>query len=168
MSVHLQAFLLAKWLIMLLSCTTSVRSSRKTYEVVLSSFVEDRWVPPTIFDLQLEVTMLDPHLRVPLKMSTSHETHSTTNRTYTATFKLPDRHGVFSLYLDHRRQGYSFLDNKLQISVTPLRHDEYERFILGAYPYYITAGSMILAWLAFAALWLSLGDAERTDKQKTQ
>jgi len=132
-----------------------------TYEVVLRGYADDKWSPPNLFDVQLEATMLDPHLRVPLKMSTDHEAHSTFQRTYTATFKLPDRHGVFTLYLDHRRQGFSFLEHKLQISITPLRHDEYERFILGAYPYYLTAASMVLAWLAFAGLWLALGEGEK-------
>ena len=137
----------------------------QTYEIVLSSFEDDRWTAPgTIHDLQLEVTMLDPHLRILLKPSTAFAYRSTTERTYSATFRLPDRHGVFTLLVDHKRQGGSWLENRMQISVTPLRHDEYERFFTGAMPYYVTAASMVVSWLLFSALWLSLKETDTAEK----
>lgn len=138
----------------------------QTYEIVVSQYADDKWTSPTIHDMQLEVTMLDPHLRIPLKASATFESRSITNRTYTATFRLPDRHGVFTLFVDHKRQGMSWLENKLQMSITPLRHDEYERFIAGALPYYATAGSMLVAWLIFSALWLGLKDDDVSKKGK--
>lgn len=141
-----------------------------TYEIVLSEYDGDRngWIAPhTVTDLQLEVTMLDPHLRIHLHPSTKFEHRSPTNRTYTASFKLPDRHGVFTFLVDHKRQGMSWLEERTQISITPLRHDEFERLITGAMPYYITVGSMVAAWLIFAAIWLNLGpDASENAKGK--
>lgn len=134
-----------------------------TYEIVLSEYDGDRngWIAPhTITDLQLEVTMLDPHLRIPLHPSTKFEHRSATNRTYTASFKLPDRHGVFTFLVDHKRQGMSWLEERTQMSITPLRHDEFERFITGAMPYYATVGSIVVAWLVFAAIWLRIGQGE--------
>lgn len=139
------------------------------YELVLSEWTGDKWAAPSpaaLTDLQLEVTMLDPHLRIPVTASTELAHRSATSRTYTARFKLPDRHGVFTLLVDHRRQGMSWLESKMQISVTPLRHDEYERFITGAMPYYITAGSMVVAWLAFSALWLGIKEHDERGKGK--
>ena len=141
----------------------------QTYEIVLSSYEKDRWTAPTSLDgLQLEVTMLDPHLRVPLIPSTALSSHSSTNTTYTATFRLPDQHGVFTLLVDHRRQGMSWLEHKMQMSITPLRHDEYERFITGAWPFYATAASTVIAWLLFVGLWIGLGEEKSTKKQKSK
>lgn len=139
----------------------------QTYEIVLSAYEDDRWIAPsTLLDLQLEVTMLDPHLRIPLLPSTDISHRSTTNRTYLAHMKLPDRHGVFTLLTDYKRQGVSFIEDRRQMSITPLRHDEYPRFIRGAYPYYVTAASMMAAWLAFAWIWLTLSkDKSVLDKQ---
>lgn len=139
------------------------------YELVLSEWNGDKWTAPSpaaLTDLQLEVTMLDPHLRIPVSASTELSNRSSTSRTYTARFKLPDRHGVFTLLVDHRRQGMSWLESKMQISVTPLRHDEYERFITGAMPYYVTAASMVVAWLSFSALWLGIKEHDERGKGK--
>ena len=139
------------------------------YELVLSEWSGEKWGAPSpaaLTDLQLEVTMLDPHLRIPLIASTELSHRSSSSRTYTARFKLPDRHGVFTLLVDHRRQGMSWLESKMQISITPLRHDEYERFFTGAMPYYVTAGSMVVAWLIFSALWLGIKEHDERGKGK--
>jgi oligosaccharyltransferase complex subunit beta len=109
--------------------------------------------------------MLDPHLRIPLVQSIAAHHRSPTSRTFVANMKLPDRHGVFTLLTDYRRQGLSWIEDRNQISITPLRHDEYPRFIKGAYPYYVTAGSMLAAWILFAGLWLSIKE-DKSDKKK--
>lgn len=101
-------------------------------------------------DLQLEFTMLDPHVRIPLV-----RTQSLNNRQrYEASFVAPDRHGVFTLRVDHRRPGWANLETATVVSVTPLYHDEYERFILGAFPYYGGALSVSAGLLVFAVLWI--------------
>lgn len=140
-----------------------------TYEIVLSEYDSERggWIAPhTLHDMQLEVTMLDPHLRIQLHPSTKFEHRSNTNRTYTASFKLPDRHGVFTFLVDYKRQGVSWLEERSQISITPLRHDEFERFITGAMPYYATVGSIVIAWLVFSAVWLNLDPSSSKVKGK--
>ena len=65
------------------------------YEPATSS-----WVPYSgISDLQLEFTMLDPHVRIsiPPVLDTPGE--------YSVIFRAPDRHGVFKFVIDHRRKG---------------------------------------------------------------
>ncbi|GJN93886.1 hypothetical protein Rhopal_006945-T1 [Rhodotorula paludigena] len=100
-------------------------------------------------DLQLEFGMLDPHLRLDIPM----QSQSQDAATYGTRFTIPDRHGVFTLRLDHRRPGWTAVEHKETIAVTPMRHDEYERFIGGAFPYYAGAASVSAAFLLFAALW---------------
>ena len=42
----------------------------------------------------------------------------------------------------------------LQISVRPFRHNDYERFIPAAYPYYASAFSMMAAVVLFSIVFL--------------
>lgn len=101
-------------------------------------------------DLQLEFTMLDPHLRIPLNNSVSE----LGKQRFEAEFTLPDRHGVFTIRVDHRRPGWSNLEASTVVSVTPPRHDEYERFIQGAAPYYGGALSVSIGALLFVFFWV--------------
>ncbi|GAA6011546.1 hypothetical protein JCM10207_002654 [Rhodosporidiobolus poonsookiae] len=116
-----------------------------TYTVKLS--ISDSVSLP---DLQVEFGMLDPHLRVALP-AISSEGNTTT---YQTTFRVPDRHGVFTLRLDYRRPGWSFIDEKNTVSVVPPNHNEYDRFITGAAPYYLGAASVSTAFVLFVSLWM--------------
>jgi oligosaccharyltransferase complex subunit beta len=42
----------------------------------------------------------------------------------------------------------------LQVSVRPLQHTEYERFIPSAYPYYVSAFSMMAGVFLFSIVFL--------------
>jgi oligosaccharyltransferase complex subunit beta len=60
-----------------------------------------QWVPHAgIDDMQLEFTMLDPHIRTALVAVPDSP------GTYAAQFRVPDRHGVFKFIVDYRRKGY--------------------------------------------------------------
>lgn len=61
---------------------------------------------------------------------------------------------------------WSYIRTSSTASVVPLRHDEYPRFITGAWPYYIAAISTSVTFLAFVAIWLSLGEGDRDRKGK--
>ncbi|KAI5478789.1 dolichyl-diphosphooligosaccharide-protein glycotransferase [Pseudohyphozyma bogoriensis] len=113
----------------------------------LESLEDGVWRPITPSDVQFEFTMLDPHLLLPLSVSPTDPTalHSR--------FIAPDRHGVFSLKVDYRRPGLTFVEDKIVVSVTPPRHDEYDRYIIGALPYYGSAFSVSAATLLFVVLW---------------
>lgn len=93
--------------------------------------------------------MLDPHLRLPVEVSAVSDKLMRGQKRFT----IPDRHGVFKLEIDHRRPGWSNVHEALTVSVVPPRHDEYDRFIRGAIPYYGGAASVTLAFVIFAWLW---------------
>lgn len=101
-------------------------------------------------DGQLEFTMLDPHLRIPLVRDPDEP-----NSIY-ATFNAPDKHGVFTLNFDYRRLPYSFISHQTTISIAPPRHDQFDRFIPGASPFYLGAASVALATISFIAIWSNL------------
>ena len=69
-------------------------------------------------------------------------------------FKVPDVYGVFQFKVDYARQGLTRLYSTTQFSVRPLRHNQYERFIVSAYPYYASSFSMMLGVFVFSIVFL--------------
>ncbi|CAJ0960032.1 unnamed protein product, partial [Mesorhabditis belari] len=111
-------------------------------------------------DVQLEFVRIDPFVRTTLKNS---------NGALTTTFKLPDVYGVFKFVVDYRRTGYTHLYDMQQMSVRPLWHTQYERFIRSAYPYYASSFSMMIGLVLFSFIFLhyrepSKGDAAQQKK----
>ena len=111
----------------------------------------------------MEAVMLDPYLRVNFE----HDNQGN----FTASFKLPDVYGMFTLAVKYYRRGLSHLETAdivtmmmmailvcdlflTQISVRPFRHNEYERFIPAAYPYYSSAFIMIIGVVLFSFVFL--------------
>ncbi|KNZ54205.1 uncharacterized protein VP01_300g4 [Puccinia sorghi] len=123
------------------------------YKVDVQMLQNGRWGPSPMKDLQLEFSMLDPHLRVTL---TPQKSGKGTHTTYRAVFRAPDRHGVFTFKLDYRRRtGYSHLEHKIQVALTPLDHDQYPRFLVPAFPYYAGSLSVVACFLLFSFIWLT-------------
>lgn len=112
------------------------------------------------------MTMLDPFWRVPLEPSSDCSPMLPTSTCYAATVKLPDRHGVFTLFVDYKRSGWTPVEEKRTIAITPPRHDEHARFLPGAWPYY--AGSLVTVsvFLAFVTLWLGLEPSQAVSSSK--
>ncbi|KAI0648379.1 Dolichyl-diphosphooligosaccharide-protein glycosyltransferase subunit [Trametes meyenii] len=132
-------------------------NDRVTYTAYISKFnpEHDLWEPYSgVQDLQLEFTMLDPHVRTALLPDTSEPGK------YSVTFRVPDRHGVFKFVVDYKRKGVSYLESTTVVPVIPPRHDEYPRFLSAAWPYYAGAFSTSAAFVLFVALWLAGDDRE--------
>lgn len=86
------------------------------------------WVPFTRDDVQLEFVMMDPYHRAAM----SHDSAGV----YSHSFQIPDTFGIFKFRVHYDKPGYSTLDVVEQVGVRPFRHDEYERFLTAAFPYY--------------------------------
>ena len=69
-------------------------------------------------------------------------------------FKIPDVYGVFKFVIDYKRLGLTHLELSQQISVRHFMHNEFERFIVAAYPYYASAFSSMIAFLIFSFVFL--------------
>ena len=138
------------------------------------------WKPYSdITDMQLEFTMLDPHIRITLPPVAGEPGK------YQVQFRAPDRHGVFKFVVDWRRKGYvhvhpnftnvtdrfirfSFLQTATTVPVVPPRHDQYPRFLSAAWPYYAGAISTSVGFFLFAALWLAGDVREKRKHRKTE
>jgi len=109
---------------------------------------EGKWKPFVTNDLQLEFAMLDPYQRRTL-------THLG-NGQYATTFMLPDQYGTFAFRLVYNRPGLSRLRILDSVNVRPFRHDEYERFIPAAYPYYAAVAVVMVGFLVFSIAFASV------------
>lgn len=126
-----------------------------------------KWGPFHANDIQLDFTMLDPHIRTSLHEVPSSSAASPGSH-YETTFKTPDRHGVFKFVVNYWRPGYSFLHTSDKVSLVPFRHDEYPRFIKGAWPFYSSALSVSAVFIVFVAIWLATSKTTKDVKENRQ
>ena len=111
------------------------------------------WKPYVADDVQLEFRMLDPYVRTFLK--------PLGDGTFTVDFKVPDVYGVFKFHIDYRRDGYSHIVVEQEAGVRPFRHNEFERFIVSANPYYLSAGLMMSGFVLFSVVFLFTKEKEK-------
>ena len=98
-------------------------------------------------ELQVEYRMLDPFVRAALKpvSSSSSGKH---NGTFSAVVKAPDVYGVFKFGVHFVRPGLTPLHVEAVAPLRPYRHDEFDRFLMAAAPYYATIASVSVAFFA--------------------
>jgi len=106
-----------------------------------------KWVPYVADDVVLEFVMLDPYIRTPL-------THVKGTPTYKVDFKIPDKYGVFTFKVVYRKPGFSFLTSSTVVPVRPFLHNEYERFLSDAAPYYVTVFATLIGFFVFVLFFL--------------
>ncbi|KAL4105537.1 hypothetical protein PRIC1_003599 [Phytophthora ramorum] len=117
-----------------------------TYSLDLHELKDGKWLPYKADDVQLEFVMLDPHVRTTL-------THDNKGH-FSVTFQSPDVYGIFLFRVLYRRLGLSTIYTTTQVSLRPFKHDEYERFIPAAFPYYASAFSMMAGVFVFSVFFL--------------
>jgi len=115
------------------------------FSIVIEKLSGDKWVPFDGDDVQLEFVRIDPFVRTTLKRKGGK---------FFTQFKLPDVYGVFQFKVDYNRVGYTHLYSATQVSVRPFQHTQFERFIPCAYPYYVSAFSMIAGVFVFSLVYL--------------
>lgn len=117
------------------------------YTITVQEYTGERWEPFEADDMQLEFVMLDPYVRQTLVAGPG-------KGDFTAKFTAPDVYGIYKFRVLYRRLGLSTVDSSTQVSVRPFRHNEYERFIECAFPYYASAFSMMAGVFVFSLVFL--------------
>ena len=129
----------------------------QTYSISISEYSWDKWIPfvvPSGDDLQLEFSMLSPFHR--LSLSPASKQPSSDAKFYTASFTLPDQHGIFNFKVNYKRPFLSVLEEKNTVSVRHMAHDEWPRSyaISASYPWLAGIAATVGGWLAFCAVWM--------------
>jgi len=104
------------------------------------------WKPFVASDVQLELVMIDPYVRTTLT--------SDGKGSFSAKLMLPDVYGVYKFVVKYNKLGYTNLLMEEQVSIHPFRHDQFERFIDVAFPYYASAFSCMAAFFFFGIVFL--------------
>ena len=146
----------------------------QTYSISLSEWSWDHWKPFTVpanDALQLEFSMLSPFQRVTLAVDPRQSGDAET--AYTASFRLPDQHGIFNFRVSYKRPFLTSVEEKNTVSVRHMAHDEWPRsfVISGAWPWITGIGATVAAWVAFCVVWMFSAPASapgRKDGKKTQ
>jgi len=118
------------------------------YVIQIDSLENGKWVPFKANDIQLKFVRIDPFVITGLKQRDDGK--------YFIQFILPDVYGVYQFIVDYDRIGYTHLFSSTQVSVRPLQHTQYERFITSAYPYYASAFSMMFGCFVFSIVFLHM------------
>lgn len=128
------------------------------YTISIEQLIDGQWKPFQANDVQLEFVRIDPFVRTTLKRVNGGK--------YEAKFKIPDVYGVYQFKVDYNRVGFTHLYSTTQVSVRPLQHTEYERFIPSAFPYYSSAFSMMIGVFLFSFVFLHF--KEESSKPKAE
>ncbi|KAL0240908.1 hypothetical protein GEMRC1_006144 [Eukaryota sp. GEM-RC1] len=94
--------------------------------------------------------LVEEYLRVPMKFNVDLGKHC-------GKLTLPQKYGVFTLNVEHDDvfDGQHLVEKSFKLlPVRPLRHDEYERWILKAYPYYAAVLVEIIVFIVFVVFLL--------------
>ena len=106
--------------------------------------------------------MLDPYYRLTLKELGQTGVYSS------GRFVLPDVYGVFTFRVQYQRPGLTFLEDAKKVVLLPFRHDEYERFIPAAYPYYANVFSTMAGVFLFSMIIFYGRDVDLTPRKTTK
>nr|CAD1834462.1 unnamed protein product [Ananas comosus var. bracteatus] len=116
------------------------------YSVEIYEWSGTSWEPYVADDVQVQFYMMSPYV---LKTLSNNQ-----KGLYSTSFKVPDVYGVFQFKVEYQRLGYTSLRLAKQIPVRPFRHNEYERFITAAYPYYGASFSTMTGFFIFSIVYL--------------
>ncbi|KAL9117316.1 MAG: hypothetical protein Q9187_006146, partial [Circinaria calcarea] len=126
-----------------------------TFNIELSEYTSTHFSPftvPPLDSLQLEFTMLSPFHRLNLKpISTTHN-----STIFSATFTLPDQHGIFAFRVNYKRPFLTNIDVKKEVTVRHFAHDEWPRswMISGGWVWIAGVWVTVIGWMAFVGIWL--------------
>ena len=136
------------------------------YAIAIEEYTPSgKWQPfklPAGDEIQLELQMLDPYVRVNMVP------HNKTAGTFVAPkdTRIPDVYGVFTFKVVYKRRGWSYVVEQEEVSVVPFRHNEYPRFLTAAYPYYASMISMIVGFLLFSLVHVFHKDVKAVSPEK--
>ncbi|XP_047311761.1 dolichyl-diphosphooligosaccharide--protein glycosyltransferase 48 kDa subunit-like [Impatiens glandulifera] len=116
------------------------------YLVEIYEWSGTSWEPYVADDVQVQFYMMSPYVLKSLSNNGKGQ--------FSTSFKVPDVYGVFQFKIEYQRLGYTSLSLAKQIPVRPFKHNEYERFIPTAFPYYGASFSMMAGFFIFSTVYL--------------
>lgn len=115
--------------------------------------------PPIKDAVQVEVAMLYPFHRLSLEPISRAGNSSK----YMTTLKLPDQHGIYNIRVNYKRPYYTYIDEKVTVTVRHFAHNEWPRSfdISGSLVWVGGIWVTIISWIAFILVWLFGGSSTK-------
>jgi oligosaccharyltransferase complex subunit beta len=73
---------------------------------------------------------------------------------YHAEFDAPTKEGIYQFKIIYEKPGFNFIKETERVTLRPKRHDEFERFLLTATPYYASVFATIFGSVIFIIVFL--------------
>lgn len=115
------------------------------YSIDIDEFKGDKWVEYKTENAYVEFVMLEPKIRKYLTF---------TSGSLFTKFKAPDVHGVYQFKVTLHEPGYSWIETANKATVRPYMHNQFERFLPCAYPYYASVFASMGGFLIFSFYFL--------------
>jgi len=111
------------------------------YSIEIEENVGGKWQRFKTENAYLEFVMMDPKIRKYLENS---------NEGLVSRFRAPDVHGVYQFKTFLYEAGYSWIETASKVTVRPYRHNQFERFLVCASPYYASVFASISGFVLFS------------------
>ncbi|KAL0213280.1 hypothetical protein RCL1_006906 [Eukaryota sp. TZLM3-RCL] len=101
-------------------------------------------------DVYIVFRLVEEYMRVAVKFDIARSKHC-------AQLRLPEKYGVFTLIVEHvdHFDGVALSTSySKEMPIRPLRHNEFERWILPAYPFYAVVLVEVVVFLIFSIFFL--------------
>ncbi len=120
------------------------------YSIDIAEIANNRSTPFRATDVELQVVLVETVAQIIL---TGNE-----NGTFSGQFRAPDVPGVYRLRVAYRRPGFSNILSIARVTVRPFNHDEFERFLPIAYPFYTGLVSLLVGFVTFGIAFVHAGN----------
>lgn len=111
------------------------------YLIEIEENVDGKWQRFKTDNAYLEFVMMDPRIRKYLANDKDG---------LVSQFKAPDVHGVYQFKTFLYEHGYSWIETANKVTVRPYRHNQFERFLVCASPYYLSVFVSIAGFIVFS------------------
>lgn len=126
------------------------------FEIQIEEYISGQWFPITVNEqrFSFELNRMSTFVRGPMK--------NEGGGLLSAEIRLPDIYGIFDFVVKFQEPGFQSIDQKFSITINPISYDMYDRFIPSAFPYYLSAFSMMVGafLISFTVLYHEGGDIE--------
>ena len=111
------------------------------YSIDLEEFKSGSWQAFKTTKAYVEFVMLEPKIRKYLQFNAG---------SLSIKFKAPDVHGVYQFKTFLYEPGYTWIETASKATVRPYKHNQFERFLVCATPYYVSIFACIAGFLIFS------------------
>ncbi|OMJ92802.1 hypothetical protein SteCoe_4342 [Stentor coeruleus] len=115
------------------------------FSIDIEELKDGKWQEYKTSKAYVEFVMLEPKIRKYLEFK---------NGSLVTHFRAPDIHGVYQFKVFLNNPGFSWIESATKVTVRPYKHNQFERFLPCAYPYYASVFASMSGFVVFSFYFL--------------